>query len=225
MPKRPQRRSPRLAKNARNAKRQAQAHDANTIAGLPSLIALIEEILALLRGAAGSAPPKPLPPGSVGTEIPINPLVLQSLITAAATQDNGGQQVWTHNGNELLVLSGKVSVRLDDGFLLVLIPVACDQVGDAIIQVPFALGGKESPAGLVMATEKRPRGPDAIVDLWSEPLIAYAWRLVMTIAMKVAGLSGTDLDGSGLIPISLTASKDGLAVLPIARHTFDRVQS
>jgi hypothetical protein len=43
--------------------------------------------------------------------------------------------------------------------------------------------------------------------------------------MKMAGQSGADVDGAALIPISLTASKDKLAVLPIARHTFDRVQS
>jgi len=225
MPKTPKRQSPKTAKKAAKGKHEAQVRGAAASAPLPLLNQLIAKHLASVRHPATAEPLKPLPAGTVGTEIPIDLATLQRLISAIGAQDKGGQQVWSHNGSELLVNTGKVSVTLDDGFLTVSIPVSCDQVTNAIIQVPFALGGKDSPAGLLMATEKRPRGPDAIVDVWSEPLIALAWQLVMTVVMKVAGQSGADVDGAALIPISLTASKDKLAVLPIARHTFDRVQS
>ena len=193
---------------------------------LPSFASLITELLAASRNpAAAIVPVKPLPAGTAGTEIPINLAMLQKLVLAAATLDNPGQQVWTDGSSDLLVLTGKVSVALDDGLLLLTIPVSCDQFANAAIQVPFALGGKKSPSGMVMATEKRPRGPDLIVDVWAEQLTAFAWHLVMAIVVKAAGQSGIDEDGASLIPISMTSTKEGLTLLPLARHTFDRVKS
>jgi hypothetical protein len=63
-----------------------------------------------------------------------------------------------------------------------------------------------------------------IVDIWSEALIAFAWRLMLTVAARIAAQSGVDQDGTGLVPIALTANKESLALLPMARHTFDRVR-
>jgi len=76
---------------------------------------------------------------------------------------------------------------------------------------------------MICTTEERPRGPAAIVDAWGDALIAFAWRLLLTVAARVAAQSGTDLDRAGLIPAAIRATKDGVVLLPMARHTFDRV--
>ena len=75
----------------------------------------------------GSNPQAPLPPGTVGPEVPINPQVFGLTITAAATQDNQGFIVWQKDDSELLVVTGKVTVSLDDGLVLISLPVWCDQ--------------------------------------------------------------------------------------------------
>jgi hypothetical protein len=187
---------------------------------------LVKDVLAgaLVGSAATTTPPKPLPAGTVGTAIPIVKQAFQQLFLAAATQNNSGAIVWTQDGNELVVNTGKVTVDLDDGLVLVTIPVSCDQSTDATVQVPFAVGGATQPAGLVAATEERPRGPAVIVDVWAEALTAFAWRELLTVLMRIAAQAGVDEDGAGLVPIALTATKDAVTMLPIARHTFDRVQ-
>src|SRR5262245_37174507 len=175
---------------------------------------------------APPVPLRPLPPGEVGAEIPLDPTAFQKLITAAASEStSGGQQVWTKDSSELTVIAAKVTVALDDGLILVTIPVSCDQVASASIEVPFATGGADTPAGMVFATEERPRGPAAIVDLWSEALTAFAWRLLVTVMQRLTLQAGVDEDGAGLLPIAVTATKVGIRLLPIARHTFDRVLS
>ena len=168
---------------------------------------------------------KPLPPGATGAEVPIPAAAFQQLITAAATENNKGAVVWVNGGCELLVITGKVQARLDDGLILISVPVSCDQAASSTIQVPFAVGGKDSPAGMICATEDRPRGPAAIVDVWGDALIAFAWRILLRVTTRAAAQSGVDQDGAGLIPVSITAAKDSLALLPIARHTFDRMKS
>lgn len=168
---------------------------------------------------------KPLPPGTTGAEVPIPAAAFQQLVTAAATENNKGAVVWVNGGCELLVITGKVQARLDDGLILISVPVSCDQAASSTIQVPFAVGGKDSPAGMICATEDRPRGPAAIVDVWGDALIAFAWRILLRVTTRAAAQSGVDQDGAGLIPVSITAAKDSLALLPIARHTFDRMKS
>jgi hypothetical protein len=166
-----------------------------------------------------------LPPGAAGDEIPVAAASFQQMLTAAATRDNPGTQVWVSGGSELLVVTSKVQAALDDGLVILSIPVSCDQAPSATIQVAFAMGGKDSPAGMVCATEDRPRGPVAIIDLWGEALIAFAWRLVLAVATGLSAHAGADQDGAALIPASIVATKDGLTLVPVARHAFDRVIS
>jgi hypothetical protein len=147
------------------------------------------------------------------------------MLAAAAVEGNPGTQVWVQRGGELLVVTGKVQVALDDGLVVISIQVSCDQVASALIQIPFAIGGKGAPAGMICATEERPRGPAAIVDTWGEALISFAWRLLLRVATRVAAQSGADQDGVGLIPAAIIATKDAITLLPMARHRFDRVPS
>lgn len=168
-------------------------------------------------------PSRPLPAGEVGAEIPYDRVAVQKLFAAAATQNNQGAQVWMKDDSELLVFTAKVEVELDDGIVLVTIPVSCDQVA-AAIQVPFAVGSNDQPAGMVFATEERLRGPEVIVDVWGEALTAFAWQIFITVASREAAASGVDEDGAGLIPVAVTAAPQGLRILTMARHSFDRVR-
>lgn len=172
----------------------------------------------------GSEPPcGPLPAGTVGPELTIDPPSLQRLLVSAATQGGAGTVVWTQNRSELLVSTGQVTARLDDGLVVVSIPVSCDQASSAVVEVPFAVGGKNSPAGMIVATEDKPRGPEAIVRIWGEALTAFAWQTVLTVLTKLAVRAGVDQDGAGLIPAAITSGTDGLRLLTQARQSFDRV--
>ena len=183
------------------------------------------KLLETLKGRCpGLIPPDPLPAGTVGPEIPLDRGVLQRLAVAAATGGGAASVLWSDADNELLVHVGKISVSLDRGVVLIGIPVRCDEVGNATIRVAFATGDEKRPAGLVCATEERPRGPAAIVDVWGEALVAFAWQVLLTVGRAIASQSGTDADGAELVPAALTTSPDGLRILTMARHTFDRVQ-
>jgi hypothetical protein len=181
----------------------------------------------LIRGVKDKFPhtnvPKPLPAGSAGPEIPLSAVEVQRLFVAAASVGNQGSQIWVKDESELLVMTGKVQVRLDEGLIVVTIPVSCDQTGNVSVHVAFAVGSRDKPAGMVAAAEERPRGPAEIVDLWGESLTAFAWRILMSVTNKVAFDTGDDEDREGLIPASITASRGGIRLLTMARHSFDRV--
>lgn len=168
-------------------------------------------------------PNDPLPAGKVGPEVTVDKATFGRLMNAAANQSNKGVEIWTSGDSELIVATGKVTVELSDGLVIVDVPVWSDQSGAATIQVPFAVGGANTPAGMLVATEQHPRGPDAIIVVWSDALLAFAWKTLLTVATRVAASAGKDVDGAGLIPASLTATADGVRILTMARHMFDRV--
>jgi hypothetical protein len=225
MPKKPTkgaaRKTPRTSRKTGADQAPARVRQAVVHQDLSTLTKSL--LKAITRRSPQLASPDPLPPGAVGPELLLAAADVQRLLTAAAMEGNQGMQVWGEDDSELLVHTDKVRVELDDGLVVITTPVFCDQTGDALIQVPFAVGGKEQPAGMVIATEERPRGPAQIVDLWGEALTAFAWRILMAVTTKIAFESGVDQDREGLIPASLTASREGLSILTMARHTFDRV--
>jgi hypothetical protein len=169
-------------------------------------------------------PPDPLPAGKVGPEIALRGDEVQRLFVAAAAPPDTESLLWRSGDSELLVLASRISVGGDLGTVVVSVPVRCDQSGDAVVEVPFAVGDDEHPAGMLVATEERPRGPVAVVDVWGEALVAFAWNALLTMTTALAAESGTDEDGAGLIPAAIAASTDGLRVLTMARHPFDRVR-
>jgi hypothetical protein len=176
----------------------------------------------------------PLPPGTAApAPVPVDARAAQGLVSTAALAacglmlesgaTGGDSVVWTRGDHELLVIVAKVQLQLGQGVIAVTIPVRCDQAGDAEVHVSFVVGDAERSAGLFAATEDRPRGPDAVVDLWGDALTAFAWQLVLDVAAGIAAHAGADADGAGLVPAALTATPDGLAILPQARHHFDRL--
>lgn len=128
--------------------------------------------------------------------------------------------VWVDGDSELAVGLTVLRVELADGLLRVLIPVRCDQTGDALVDVTFAVGSPADPAGLYAATHRRPGGPAPIVSAWSEALVAFAWQCVLGMVAGLAGAMGKDGRGNVLVPVEIAASTRGLLIVPMARHRF-----
>jgi hypothetical protein len=189
-------------------------------------------LLALLRKQCpGLVPAAPLPAGQPGAEIPLDPKTGEALYRLVARQISGlpteaigeaGVVVWTQGDDELTVFVDEVAVTTAEGAIAIDIPVRCDQAGTATVRVRLATGNDARPAGFVAATDERPLGPGAVVDVWGEALTAFAWHILLTTTAKLADASGRDADGAGLIPVGVRANEGGLVVVTMARHTFDR---
>jgi hypothetical protein len=130
------------------------------------------------------------------------------------------EAVWQSGDNELVVGIGAVQVQTTDGVIAVTIPVRCDQTGQTDVHVSFAVGSAEQPTGLYAATQRRPQGPDVVIETWGEALVAYAWQVVLQLATGLAGATGRDAQGNRLVAAQLQATSDGLNIQPMARHRF-----
>ena len=139
------------------------------------------KLLAALRQRCPDlfVPGTKLQPGEVGPEIPVNreqgaalyPLVARSVAGLPTDKpDDPGVIVWTQGDDELAVFVGKVQVVTTDGAVFVEIPVRCDETSDATVQVRFAVGSAERPAGMVATTDEQTFGPPAIIDVWGDAL-------------------------------------------------------
>ena len=192
-----------------------------------------ERLLAFVRKKCpGLLPTAPLPAGTVAPPINIKADQAVRLFPAAAaiaagidpfsTEPALALVKWQEGDRELVIYPSKVSARFANGVIAVTIAVSTDQTGDAAVFVSFVVGSPKQPAGLVATTSARPIGPAVIVDSWSKPLIAFAWHVVLEVVANLAGAAGRDVDGSRLVPIALAASPNGLSIVPMARHTFDR---
>jgi hypothetical protein len=105
---------------------------------------------------------------------------------APGVDDAQSTVVWEDADAELVLHPSRARIACDDGLVKVLIPVYTEQTDEADILVPFAVGRPDAPAGLIMATETRPRGPHMVVDRWAEPLLAAAWEALVGVAVDAA---------------------------------------
>ena len=175
---------------------------------------------------------EPLPAGTASSDVTLSAADLPALVRSAALaicgfgDDAAAQRapsvLWRVGASDLLVLPAAIQTRLATGIVALSVPVRSDQSGDALVHMSFFVGEPARPAGLVAATEPRPRGPAAVVDVWGERLVAFGWRIVLELATHIAAESGRDEDGAPLVPAAITATPRGLTVLPMARHAMDR---
>jgi hypothetical protein len=128
--------------------------------------------------------------------------------------------VWVEGDSELAVEIGSVKIATNTGQVDLHLPVRCDQTGPADVIVTFAVGQPGRPAGVYASTLRRPFGPKLVIDTWGEALVAFAWQILLTLVAQVAGAVGKDNRGNVLIPADLSASPDGLTVLPMGRFRF-----
>jgi hypothetical protein len=164
-----------------------------------------------------------LKPSEVAGDMTIGRKDFQGLFSVAAGAKDNPQVVWSDGTNELLVDIAGTAVTTMDGLVLVTIPVSCEETGRQTVQVTFATGSPENPAGLVFATDTVPKGPPEIVETWGEALVAHAWASLLRVLSTLAGVAGADQDGAGLVPAGLTADRNGVKLIVIARHAMDRV--
>jgi len=128
--------------------------------------------------------------------------------------------VWVHGDSELAINLAGLRAEFLDGLIQVLIPVRCDQTGTETIKIVFAVGTEDKPAGLFASSYRRPNGPSLIVDVWGESLVAFAWQCVLGMVTGIAGATGKDARGNVLVPAELTASRNGIQIVPMARYRF-----
>jgi hypothetical protein len=192
----------------------------------------------LRRHCLCELPDEPLEPGATAPLLPLDPQRAGALVAVAARQAAAGSQsveadalpsavVWSAGAQSLLVLLDTLTVGTADGLVTVRVDVACDEVSDAAaepatrIEIDFVVGTEQRPTGLLAAATP-PRGPQLVVDLWGEALVAFAWQALLDTAAGLTANAGTDKDGAGLLPTAWTASSGGIAIRPQARHGIDR---
>ncbi len=199
------------------------------------------ELLKVLRERCpGLVPELDLEPGSVGDAVPVpaksvDALVVTALRQAAATAATGrvpppdarlpASVLWQEGADALLVEVARARVVLADGEVRLTLPVRCEELPDraGTVTVSLVVGTADRPTGLFAAAPSHPDGPPVVVRRWGEALTAFAWQAVVDVVGGLATHAGRDLDGAGLVPVALVAARNGLAVLPQARHPIDRL--
>ena len=182
-----------------------------------------DEIAALLPGRprqpGKTAPLRALPPDALQQLIPSAAVVAAGL-DPARTLDPPPPVLWERDGAQLLLRIAEVRAELSTGLVQIVVPVTCDQTGDAEVLVAFVTGSSDRPAGGLATTEDHPRGPAIVVENWAEPLIAFAWQTLVVATSALSSAGGEDLSGRDLVTAGLDVSADGLTVTPMGRHTF-----
>src|SRR5262245_32072571 len=105
-----------------------------------------------------AAAPQPLGEGDVGQPVFIELGQAIPLLRVAALRAAGffhpsrrTEVVWVEGENELAVVLTELGIKLSAGIVRVQIPVRCDQTGPALVEVLFAVGSPDQPAGLYAA--------------------------------------------------------------------------
>jgi hypothetical protein len=182
------------------------------------------ELLERLRKLCPDVLPPPTPkPGGLSDPIVIETGDLEPLIqTALQTTAADEVLLLTDAESELLVDPARTRVLTTEGLVLVVLAVECDQTGPAEVTVPFATGTESRTTGMILATEQTPRGPELLTGRWGPALTALAWEALLSVTAGLTRHAGTDLDTAPLIPGALLATRNGITVLPQARHETER---
>jgi len=126
--------------------------------------------------------------------------------------------VWVRGDSELLVHSNRTRIGFSSGVVTVTVTVECDQHEMVQIPVPLGVAETKSPAGLLMSSFSDLEGPPEIVDTWFEPIVAFAWELLLEIASVICEQVGKDSRGLPLVPGNVAAGRGYLLIQPIARY-------
>jgi hypothetical protein len=154
-------------------------------------------------------------PGTVAEPVVVGAEELSALLRSTGDQ---ARIVWSRAGSEIAVQPGRFVATTADGGIVVTVPVQTEQTGAVDVQVPLAAGTGQRDAGLLLSTSSRPLGPAIVVDRWGEALVALVWQALLQVAVALAARAGTDDRGEPLVPASLRAGREGLTVVPMARH-------
>jgi hypothetical protein len=179
------------------------------------------------RAGRLSLPTPAMADGDTAKPILVEAGQIDELLRVAARRASGlfrpgkrTEVVWVEGDRELAVNLDAVRVKLADGFIRMGLAVRCDQIGSTTVEIVFAVGSPNQPAGLYASTYRKPEGPALVVDAWGEALVAFAWQCLLGLVAGVAGAFGKDARGNVLVPVELIASRRGLEIVPMARHRF-----
>jgi hypothetical protein len=171
-----------------------------------------------------------LEPGKAAEPISVQPGVVQqllqrSLMTAAGLDpsksvDPAAAVLWDDGSNRLLVHLDQTTVRFGTGVVDVSLVVECDQTQRAAVVCTFVTTSPDRPGGFVWATQDRPRGPQQVVQVWGDSLVALCWRALVDVAVRAAADVGVDPFGRSTIAATVVAGPDGLMITPMAPHRF-----
>lgn len=161
---------------------------------------------------------------STDVEVPVKDaqaIVLQVVrLVLDLPRNSNPQVVWSQGDSELLVHSDKTTIACSAGVVTIKVMVECDQCKAIQIPVPFGVGTKKSPSGLVMTTFTDLEGPSTVVDVWSDAINAFAWETLIEVARTVSAQVGKDSTGRPLVPGSIAAAAGKLLIQPIARNNL-----
>src|SRR6185436_14254814 len=184
-------------------------------------------IAAQRRAKRVAAAPERLLEGQVFEPVFIELGQVTDLLRVAARRSAGffrptqrTEVIWVDGDKELAVGFAGVDIKMTEGLVGVFIPVRCDQTGPALMQVAFAVGSVNKPGGVFAAAHRRPYGPELIVTVWGEALVAFAWQCLLGLVSQIAGATGKDARGNVLVPVEFTADAKGMQVVPMARYRF-----
>ena len=164
-----------------------------------------------------------MPPGQRVDPIRIDAATLRRMAPAAAGRalglppDRVTEVIWSEGGDELSIDPAKLDVKTANGLVLFAVPVRCDQSGQGVAELVFAVGAPNQGAGMFAAAPRRPLGPKPVIDRWADALVAFAWGTLVEITNQVAASAGRDDNGDPLIPGSIVAADGTLVVTPYAR--------
>ena len=130
-------------------------------------------VAAQRRAGRAARPPVAMAPGDLDEPIDIDPDSAGRLLAVAAKRAAGlfrptkrTEVVWVDGDSELAVGVADVDVQLDDGLIVVTIPVRCDQTEPATVDVTFAVGAPRPPG---RAVRRRPSAARAARPWSSTP--------------------------------------------------------
>lgn len=128
--------------------------------------------------------------------------------------------VWSHGDSELLVHSDQTRIRCTSGVVTISVSVECDQFQSVTIPVPIGVGTRSTASGLVMSSFDDLEGPDALVEAWSDAIIAFAWESLIEVARAISAEVGNDARGLALVPGNIGAAPGVLLIQPVARFAL-----
>ncbi len=134
---------------------------------------------------------------------------------------NNDPVIWQLDEAQVFFYPDKTKVEIADGLILVGIVLESVQTGQATLTVAFATGRNGQLSGTVMTTEEHPRGPELLVNIWGDAVIAAAYDAVLQVTNGIAAEVGNDLQGQVLRAGAIVTTKKGLGVIPQAYHSFE----
>jgi hypothetical protein len=143
------------------------------------------------------------------------PVLLRSALRTAAAPRSRSKDpavLWREGEDALQVYPARAQTRIGEGWLLVELPVRCEETGLTQVVVAFGLP-RQVGAGSVVTVERPPRGPAVVVNRWGDALVALVWTSLHRV-LETWARGGGDQD---LVPAGVAVTAAGLSVLATRR--------